>query len=220
VRDLKGTAKHIYVGQAKRDGRRISQSGLIDDGILCGPCDGILGEYDKFGVEFCRTFATRRAQPAPAIFRISPADTEKVVKFFASLIYRYSLSSLQEAARVNLGSFEDTFRDILFRAASCASEPATVLFRYRAWVIKEDQICLPPFKSPFVDGKLDAYSISLGGFRALVKVDSRPVPAKWLPIAINGKGEITGGYLDFETTHEFKALRSMAERMGRKPDKS
>jgi hypothetical protein len=134
VRDLKGTAKHIYVGQAKRDGRRISQSGLIDNGILCGPCDRILGEYDNFGVEFCRTFATRAQFPADAIFLISPADTEKVVKFFASLIYRYSLSSLQEAARVNLGSFEDSFRDILFRGASCASEPATVLFRYRAWV--------------------------------------------------------------------------------------
>jgi hypothetical protein len=217
VHDLKGAQKHIYVGWAERKGRKVSQSGLIDEDILCGKCDGHLGQYDAFAIEFCRNFDAEMQTPAPNIFRISPADTEKAVKFFASVVWRYSISTLPEAAEVNLGSFEDTFKDILLGHAPCAPEPATVLFRYRSRVIKEDEICLPPFKSPFIGGKLEAYSIALGGFRALVKVDATLLPPELTPLTINGKSEITGGYLDFEATQEFGAIREIVEKMQQKP---
>jgi hypothetical protein len=219
VHDLRGSQKYILIGWALRIGRMVSQSGLIDRNILCGVCDNHLGKCDRFGIEFCRTFGVQSQSPARDIFRIRPADTENVVKFFVSILWRYSISSLQEAKDVNLGSFEDTFKDILFAGASCASEPATTLWRYRSRVINEDKICLPPFKSPFVDGHLEAYSISVGGFRAFVKVDPRPVPTALLPMIINGKSEITGGYLDFENTPEFTAMRAIVENMQQKSAK-
>jgi hypothetical protein len=174
------------------------------------------GFYDGNSIKFCRDFPNNVQHPARNIFKISPADTEMVVKFFSSIIYRYSLSTLPEAAHVDLGPFEDMFRDILFNGASCASEPATILFRYRSSVIAPEQICLPPFTSPFLAG-LDGYSVAPGGFRALVKVDSRPLPAELEQMIINGKTEITGGFLEFETTHEFAAMRSLVQDMPKRP---
>lgn len=219
VHDIRRGHKHILIGSAASTGRKVSQSGLIDRNILCEKCDGHLGKYDQFGINFCRTFGAKSQLVAPEIFCIRPADTENVVKFFVSILWRYSISVLDEAKDVNLGPFEDKFKDILFAGASCATEPGTVLWRYKSRVIKEEEIFLPPFKSPFVDGTLDAYSISIGGFRTFVKVDARPLPPALLPMIINGKSEITGGYLYFENTQEFKAMRAIAENMNQKSAK-
>lgn len=219
VHDIRRGHKHILIGSAASAGRKVSQSGLIDRKILCKKCDGHLGKYDRFGIDFCRTFAAKSQLVAPDIFCIRPADTENVIKFFVTILWRYSISVLDEAKGVNLGPFEDKFKDILFAGASSTTEPETVLWRYKSHVIKEEEIFLPPFRSPFVGGTLNAYSISIGGFRAFVKVDVRPLPSKLLPMIINGKSKIIGGYLYFENTQEFKAMRAIAEKMSQKSAK-
>jgi hypothetical protein len=39
VHDLRVAQKHIYIGWAERNGRKVTQSGLIDEDILCGKYD-------------------------------------------------------------------------------------------------------------------------------------------------------------------------------------
>jgi hypothetical protein len=219
VHDMRSGQKSILIGSATRKGRKVSQSGLIDRNILCAKCDGHLGQYDTFGVNFSRTFAAKSRLVWPDIFRVHPADTESLVRFFVSILWRCSISNLDEAKEVNLGTFEDKFRDVLFSGVSCATEPETVLYRYKSRVIKAQDIVLLPFKSPFVDGTLDAYSVSMGGFRAFVKVDERSLPRRFRPMMINGKSEIIGGYLYFEKTQEFRATRAIAQNMSEKPTK-
>lgn len=221
MHDLKGEEKYLLVGGVDAHGRKIVQSGLVDRDILCAKHDGILGVYDKYGIEFCRTFNSHITHPAPNIWRISEVNSEKLVKFWLSILWRFSISCLPEAKDVKLGPYEYKIQDILFATASCSVEPEITMLRYRSTVIPPENICAAPYKTlyPGLDEKLrrNAYGIALAGFQAFIKVDAQPLPFPLHQITINGKGEINGGYLNFEGTHQFRRMHKVAKNMGLKP---
>jgi hypothetical protein len=193
MHDIRAHHKHLYTGSATSPGRTIHQSGFIDKGILCSQCDRHLGKYDTFGIAFCRDFTTAHQQVDPKTFRIPSADTESVVKFFLSMLWRFSISTIPEAKKVALGPYQNTLRDILFLGALCSPEPAVTLLRYRSYKIPPENICYPPFKIHLAGQGLTGYSICLGGFRAFVKTDARPAPPSLVPFVINGRQDIVGG---------------------------
>ena len=201
----------------KSPGRKIQQSGFIDKGILCKKCDGHLGDYDKFGIQFCRTFIQNHQLIDHATFHIPSADTDSVVKFFLSILWRFSISTIPEATKIRLGPFQHKFRDILFLGASCSTEPAVTLLRYRSSKIPPQNICYPPFKIHLGVERLTGYSICVGGFRAFVKTDARPMSSGIGPFVINGRQNITGGFYDWEKTAEYRSSVRMAHNMAQQP---
>jgi hypothetical protein len=183
----------LYTGSATSPGRTTHQSGFIDKGILCGQCDGHLGrKYDTFGIAFCRDFTTTHRRVDSKTFRIPSADTDSVVKFFLSLLWRFSISTIPEAKKVAPGPYQNKLRDVLFLGTPYSPEPAVILLRYRSYKIPPENICYPPFKV-HVAG-LTGYSICVGGFRAFVKTYSRPLPQGLAPFVINGKQDIVGDF--------------------------
>jgi len=66
----------------------------------------VLGAYDDYGIEFCRTFKSQCKHPAPNIWQVSNVDPEKLVRFWLAILWRFSISSLPEAALIQLGPYE------------------------------------------------------------------------------------------------------------------
>jgi len=219
MHDIRAHHKHLYTGSATSPGRTINQSGFIDKGILCKPCDGHLGKYDTFGIAFCRSFTKIHQRVDHDTFRIQSADTDIVVKFFLSMLWRFSISTIPEASKVALGPYQDMLRDILFLGAACNPEPAVTLLRYRSYKILPQNICYAPFKIHVGGQRLTGYSICVGGFRAFVKTDARPIPPQLTPFVINGTQVIVGGFLDWETTAEYRRSVAMAGSMALKPQR-
>jgi len=59
--------------------------------------------------------------------------------------------------------------------------------------------------------------MAVAGLHAFVKLDRQPLPPLSHALTINGKHEISGGYLELEKTHQFQRLRQIAKNMGVKP---
>jgi len=193
------------------------QAGLSDRRILCATHEAALGVYDAYGIEFCRTFSSRVDHPAPDVWRVRGVDGDRLTRFWLSVLWRFSVSTLPEAAMVRLGPYEDRFRDIIFSNGLCSIEPAIVMLRYRSHVMPPDNVCFVPYASAFPPFQhLKAYGIAVAGFHAFVKVDRQPLPLLSRALTINGKSEITGGYLDLEKTHQFRELRRIANNMSAK----
>jgi len=212
--DLRGQHKHLYVGATAAPGRRIVQAGLSDRGILCATHDAALGVYDDYGIEFCRTFSSRVQHPAPNIWRVGNVDGDRLTRFWLAVLWRFSISTLSETALVRLGPYEDRLREILFANAPCSVEPAVTMLRYRSHIIPAENVCFPPYASAFPPFKnLKAYGMAVSGFHAFVKLDSQSVPQAWHSTTINGKHEINGGYLQLESTEQFRRLRQVARNM-------
>jgi len=216
--DLRGQAKHLYVGGVAAPGRQTVQAGLSDQGILCSTHEAKLGPYDTYGVGFCRTFASRVKHPAPNIWRISDVDGDLLTRFWLAVLWRFGVSTLPQAALVRLGPYEHVLRDILFSDAPCSPEPAVITLRYCSRTIPPENVCFPPYRSAFPpSGHLFAYGMAIAGLHAFVKLDRRPLPAHFHAATINGKREISGGYLELEETHQFQRMRQIAKNMALKP---
>lgn len=91
----------------------IQQQGGYDSNILCGDCDNhILGEFDKEGYrillgDFSKYKYIQRYQQY-RIYQLDNTDFDydKFNKFFISILWRASISKLQEWSHVNLGGYE------------------------------------------------------------------------------------------------------------------
>lgn len=216
--DLKGDAKELFVGSSDSFGIKYSQSGLTDTNILCEKCDRYLGDkYDRFGIDFFRNFLgkihiSKRLKFSDGrylpehIFEIEPDDTEVLVRFFVSILWRFSISSIPEAKSVRLGPFEKIFQDILYSDGSRSSEPAMAVIFYTSTTMPTDDIFYPPYKCSFYDRSLNGYSFCIKGFRVFVKTDSRAVPSLAKELTINGRNRITGAILHFESSQDAKTL--------------
>ena len=217
--DLRGAEKHLIVGGVDTPGRRIVQAGLFDPSILCAVHDGALGHYDDYGIAFCRQFGARCDHPAPSIWHVPDVDGDRLVRFWLAILWRFSLSSLPEAAKVTLGPYEDRLRDILFAGADCSVEPGIIMLCYRSKAIPPENICFTPYASAFPGQphRICAYGVAVAGFHAFIKLDDQGLPPEMHALTINGKTELTGGYLQFEDTHQFQRTLQIARNMGLKP---
>jgi hypothetical protein len=150
---------------------------------------------------------------------VRDVDAGRLARFWLGILWRFSLSRLPEAAKVTLGPYEDRLRDILFAGADCSVEPGIIMLRYRSAAIPPENICFTPYDSAFPGqpGRIRAYGIAVAGFHAFVKLDNRSLAPEARALSINGKTEITGGYLQFEDTHQSRRTLQIARNMGLKP---
>lgn len=98
----------------------VQQQGGYDSNILCADCDNhILGEFDKEGyrILFGDFSKYKYVQPHPQykIYQIDNAnfDYVKLRKFFISILWRVSISKLEEWSNINLGGYEKKAYEIL-----------------------------------------------------------------------------------------------------------
>ena len=96
------------------------QQGGYDSNILCGDCDNnILGEFDKEGYRVLfgdfNKYQYVQIHPKYKIYQLdnSNFDYTKLRKFFISILWRASISQLEEWSNINLGGYERKALNIL-----------------------------------------------------------------------------------------------------------
>lgn len=215
MHDLKADQKNLFVGSVLAPGRSIVQAGSSDTGILCAEHDGVLGAYDRYGTEFCRSFGTKSQHVIPDVWELYDVDTEALVKFWLAILWRCSISSLPQTANLMLGHYEDQLQAMLFGTAVCSLEPAITILRYRSRSIPPENVCFMPYPTAFPGSSIrhEAYGVAVAGLHAFIKVDSAPLSPEFHQITINGKQDVVGAYLQLEQTEQFKWMMAMAHNM-------
>jgi hypothetical protein len=145
-------------------------------------------------------------------------DGDQLTRFWLAGLWRFSVSTLPEAAMVRLHPYEKILRGILFFNAPCSPEPAVEMLRYRSRVIPPENVCFTPYISKFPPFKhLNAYGMAVAGLHAFIKLDRQPLPSLSQLVTINGKHEANGGYLQLEETDQFQNMQKVAGNMSLKP---
>lgn len=98
----------------------IQQQGGYDSNILCGECDNhILGEFDKEGYRILLgDFSKHKCiqlHPQYKIYQLDNTEYDygKLQKFFILILWRASISKLEEWSNINLGGYEKKAFEIL-----------------------------------------------------------------------------------------------------------
>lgn len=176
---------------------KIPTMGYYDNNILCSSCDNELGKFDDYFANFLKTnFSKFRKSHANRYFYQNfPLDYKKLKLFAISCLWRASLTQNKCFEEVNLGSFEETAKNLIKSESIQGSDCFEIYIQYFHDVVSTSS--LPHITMPFTRKKLsyfgptlNFYVTSFGNVRLFIKVDSQSIPSKWKKLLIDDNNKI------------------------------
>lgn len=166
-----------YFGINSETGKySIQQQGAYDSNILCGDCDNnILGELDKEGYRVLfgdfNKYKCILSYPQYKIYQLSIKDFDliKLRKFFISILWRASISKLEECSKINLGPYEKRAFEILNDKRSYDELFKILIYKNVYNEGLNQQVLIGKGKTK----TYKKYVIQIAGYRIEVIVDSR-----------------------------------------------
>lgn len=156
------------------------QSGAYDKNILCGDCDNkILGEFDKEGYRVLlqeinnHLVAQYFSYKKVYLFTSADFNYDKLRKFFISVLWRASISQLEEFRDINLGLYKHKVLQILKGEQNYESlfkiiilkEPPNRDTNYMVTCAQQNQ------------GDYFAYYLVIAGYHIIIIDDEKHIPA-------------------------------------------
>ena len=175
--------KNRYLCINSKTGKHtIQQKGGYDSNILCADCDNhILGEFDKEGYRILfgdfSKYKYIQLHPQYKIYQLNnnEFDYGKLRKFFISILWRASISKLEEWSNINLGGYEKKAFEIL-KGTKEYDELFKILIYKNCFAEDINQeILIAKGKTK----KYKKYIIQMAGYRIEVMVDSTRITNKY-----------------------------------------
>lgn len=130
IHEIRAGEPNALIGRRHVEGRKFTQSGTWDDGILCDVHEQALHASDTYAVEFCRTFLDHAVPVVGASgYEVPNPSPHLLTRFVMSVVWRYVVSRLGRADRVSLGPYEARLRSLVFSPASAQLEPDIMICR-------------------------------------------------------------------------------------------
>lgn len=186
------------------------QHGSFDSSILCSACDGKLGRFDDYLVDFCRTFLKRQKPLSKSGFQVHDVDADLLRKGILAILWRASISQRPECKRITLGPFELKARDILFGTVQLEQFPDFQVMVQRYVTNEGSKIGFYTYPNRTKFDGINAYVFGLVGLRFIVKMDARPFPEVLDDFVVGRSPHLLGTLVDFDDTSEGRALRKKA----------
>ena len=158
------------------------QQGGYDSNILCGDCDNnILGEFDKEGYRVLfgdfNKYQYVQIHPKYKIYQLDSSDFNytKLRKFFISILWRASISQLEEWSNINLGEYEKKALNILKGKREYPELFKILIYKNSLTEDINQEVLIAKGKT----SKYKKYVIQMAGYRIEVMVDSTRITNKY-----------------------------------------
>ena len=157
------------------------QNGGYDSNILCRDCDNhILGEFDKEGYRVLfddfNKYQYVHTHPQGKIYQLDSNnfDYTKLRNFFISILWRASVSQLEEWSNINLGGYERKALNVLKGKREYPELFKTLIYKNSFTEDINQVVLIAKGKT----SKYKKYIIQMAGYRIEVMVDSTPEVSK------------------------------------------
>jgi hypothetical protein len=202
----------MRTGKAKR-----YPIGWYDKGILCSTCDGSFSPWEAHAHQVLFTKHNYSsvlfgARNRPYCYTLLGADYAKLKHFILSVVWRASISTNSLFANVKLDTpTNDAFRARLLSAGPGGANDFTV----RIAQYHSIDIPLATFepREQVIDG-IHYVVLYLPGYKILVQVDQKPLPADHDAILTPGKPVVVR-LLNYRSSPERRAVVKMGQKIAR-----
>ncbi len=158
------------------------QNGGYDSNILCKDCDNhILGEFDKEGYRVLfgdfNKYKYIQTYPQGKIYQLNSYNFNYVNlrNFFISILWRASVSQLEEWSNINLGGYERKAFDILKGKREYPELFKILIYKNSYTEDINEEVLIAKGKT----SKYKKYIIQMAGYRIEVMVDSTRITNKY-----------------------------------------
>lgn len=203
-----GHNKAVRAGGAKPANQPL---GPFDLNILCSGCDGKLGVFDEYAINFCASLPTTRTAPTGSLYRRPEFDGPTFARAMLAILWRASISAREEWAEIALGRYEPIIGDILFGLSDLCDFPEIeiALLRYASTDHDARKFTFNPLR--IQSGSLNVFSVGLGGFQVLAKIDRRPFHEQMRHYIVNASTSLVAPHVRFEETAEYAFFQLAAQ---------
>lgn len=211
ARTLSEPSGHNIALSAMGSKRAKEQHGYFDPAILCRTCDGLLGKFDEYAIDFCKTLQMTSTLRTGEAYTKAHFKGEQFAKFALAVIWRASISDRPEWKQISLGRYEAVIAGILFGESElhAAGDLEVAMFRFTSPDHDARRFIYQPLK--LRSGDLNMFSFGAGGFQILVKADRRPIHRFLRTSVINSATRLTCYTLRFEETAEHDYMLGVGE---------
>ncbi|KQM72979.1 hypothetical protein [Sphingomonas sp. Leaf20] len=184
---------------------RVSNTGVYDRSILCGPCDSLLGGHEDYALELLRKLRKAKAPPG-GIIGADPIDGDRMVQFAAGIAWKYAVTT--QPGRIDIGPYRDVLADVALRGISIPTSIDVAMLR-----IVELDGDVYFYRTPMPDRQdgVNIVRFTVGSFIFFLKIDRRrngsTLPAEcWL------RGRVKGAFVvsPAELTEEGRMHRQLS----------
>jgi hypothetical protein len=213
----------ILISSNKPEAKRV-RIGLYDPSILCSACDNHIGTLDAVGKKaFIETELSlfRDLVDKGRVYTIKNIDPAQLKNFLLSLLLRAHFSGMEEYQNVHLLAPQaERLQEIVMNNIETETHEFSVLItKFRAEKLKHasEKISLAPYRNT-IDG-IEFVTINLvGGFKILIKIDSKLTDAALLPFILRPDYPIyVIEHEQFETSPELNWFASKKNSTRRNP---
>lgn len=185
--------------------------GPFDLNILCSACDNALGVFDEYAINFCASLPTTGAAPTGSHYRRPEFNGPTFARAILAIVWRASISAREEWAEIALGRYEPIVGDILYGLSQLSDFPEIeiALLRYASADHDARKFIFNPLR--IRSGNLNVFSMGLGGFQVLAKIDQRPFHEQIRPYVVNTATSLTVLHVRFEETAEYAFFKAAAQ---------
>ena len=127
-RAIREDAPNFLIGSKDRDGKLITQNGVFDC-FLCYDHEHWINSYEDYAIKFLNGFSFSSDELAAKRFHRPGVDTDALVKFACSILWRFHASSRPEAKGFSVGAWESKLREVTFKD-DLSVAPQVVMFGF------------------------------------------------------------------------------------------
>jgi hypothetical protein len=183
--------------------------GIYDRRILCKDCDNKLGTLDDYAVGVSRRFPTAHFVRSDGLFEMPNVDGDRFATFVLSVLWRASITSRPEFAKISLAPYEADACEVIFGA-----KPLSALADYQLLVGRYAHTgSFNPARNYTIPARMTigliGWYFALNGFRILAKIGATSLPPELQPAIVNGNDSLIGGFVDYGSTTEGQAILAM-----------
>ncbi|WP_165322324.1 hypothetical protein [Rhizorhabdus phycosphaerae] len=184
--------------------------GAFDSQILCALCDSKLGVFDQYAIRFCGGLDATGDARTGTIFQHEQFDGDTFTLAVLAILWRASISKREEFTHITLGPYAASATHVLFENAKLTDLRAfqVVLMRYASSTHDARKIIFPIQR--IRSGALNAFTLGIGGFMVIAKLDQRSFDPQLRPYIINGATRLVAPHIKFEETAEYSFFREAA----------
>lgn len=186
----------------------VSNTGVYDPDLLCGPCDGILGRYEGYAFNLFRRLRAIKADLG-AIAEMGAIDGDMLLRFAAGIAWKYTATQ-PKFGQIDIGPYASVLHDV---SLGNSLIPSTLDIAVIRLVELDGDVYFYRAPMPARHGGINSVRFSVGSFVIYLKTDKRPND-KILPPECWLKGRRDGKFLvaDASFFTEGKLHRKLATR--------
>lgn len=194
--------------------------GIYDENILCKDCDSKLGTFDDYAKQIFFDEKIIIDSCNEKIWWIDNVDVIKIELFLISVLWRASVSNIEDFQDVHLGRYQAVFRDALLQHKT-VDEVEVIIGKFSSqhkslleFVTKSIQL---PFRHrlPGLEGK-NFYTLYLPkGFKILIKVDKKLLSSTERDLTISSQSNkiLVIDWVNYEESYECSDFLQVADKI-------